>query len=1120
MTFKTVLLPLLLAATAAPALAGTPAADLEAQFRDPPMSARPRVWWHWMNGNITGDGIARDLAWMQAVGLGGVQNFDANLSTPQIVDHRLIYMTPEWKDAFRFAVSEADRRGLEFGIASSPGWSETGGPWVPPEDGLKKLVWSETLVAPGKTFHGALAAPPVVTGPFQSQAAAPDISAMMGGTKPAEPPRAHGDIAVLAVPVANAVVATPQLALGDGHPLDAARLGNPGIELPHGSAAAPTVVVLRYARPQTMRSLRFFLPGAKLMFGGASVAPVLEVADGAGWRKIADLPTTEVPTTVSFAPVTAASFRIVFTPLSTGGFDLGRGAPGVAPPFPVAALAGMGSAPLLLRELDLSGEARIDKAETKAGFAIALDYYAIPPVEDGATGAAAAQVIDLTARMAADGHLDWQAPRLPAGQQWRVMRLGWSLLGTTNHPATAEATGLEVDKFDRAAVTRYLDNYLKLYSDTVGADHIGKAGIRAFLTDSIEVGAANWTPRMIADFKELRGYDPTPWLPALAGVLIGSRAQSDAFLYDFRRTIADLMTSQHYETVDDFARAHGMRMYGEALEDHRPSLGDDMAMRHFTDVPMSAMWTYPQGGSPRPSYLADTKGASSVAHIWGQNFTAAESMTSAMTPWADSPRTLKHVIDQEFLQGINLPVIHESTHQPLDSKVPGLSLFIFGQYFNRLDAWAPLARPWIDYIARNALMLQQGVNVADVGYFYGEEAPLTGLYGDHPVTDAPRTHAYDFVNDDALMNVLANDGPDLVARGGARYKALYLGGSSYRMTLATLRRIAALAEGGATIVGLKPEGSPSLMGADAAGAAEYAALVAKLWPGGAVTNVGAGRVIASHDIEAALATIGVAPDFTFTGGSANADIPFVHRKLADGDDYFLVNRGAQTETIAAHFRATGKAPEVWHAEDGSAEPASYAIAGGETVVPLTLAPESAVHVVFRQPAAQAQRVIAEAAPVQRATLDGRWHVAFEPGRGAPAEATLAPLAPLNANAEPGIRYFSGIATYTHDFTTPAGWRPGHKLWLDLGEVRELARVTVNGTEVGTAWHAPFRLDIGAAARRGRNHLSVEVADLWVNRLIGDAQPGAKKITWTALPTYRADAPLRPSGLIGPVTLSN
>jgi hypothetical protein len=1078
------------------------------------------VWWHWMNGNITKDGIAKDMAWMKAVGIGGLQNFDVNLMTPQIVEKRLAYMTPEWKDAFRFAAQEAERQGLELAIAASPGWSETGGPWVKPEDGLKKLVWSAVEIAPGKGFKGKLPSPPSITGPYMSlpkQGGMDD--AVSGGGKPIQHDALYGDIAVLAVPVDAAVDQAPKASLADGSAVDAQRLSGgdltQGVAVPRGTAQAPATLTYSYAKPQTIRSASLFLPGAKVMFGGPTVAPVIEASDdGKVWRKVAGLTVADVPTTVSFAPVTASYFRLVLHPLSFAMSNMGAPAPGIIAPAMFASAGGHAAPPYALHQFRLTGEAVVDQFESKAGFTLASDYFALGQVADAAKGAGSAQVVDLTAKVAADGTLDWKAPALPKGQMWRVIRLGHSLLGTTNHPAPAEATGLEVDKFDADAVGRYMDHYLAMYKDAAGADMFGAKGLRAILTDSIEVGAANWTPKMLDQFKRLRGYDARPFLPTLTGTLVGSRADADKFLYDWRRTLADLMASEHYGTVAAKAHAAGLKVYGEALEDNRPSLGDDMAMRSHTDVPMAALWTFTQEQGPNPSYLADMKGAASVAHIYGQNLVAAESMTSALNYWADSPRTLKHVIDLEFVTGVNRPVVHTSVHQPVDDKIPGLSLLIFGQFFNRHEAWAPLAKAWVDYLSRNALLLQQGRNVADVGYVYGEEAPLTGLYGHKRVGDAPKTYAYDFVNNDALIGALRNDGADVVSPGGARYKALYLGGSSRQMTLATLRRIAALAQGGATIIGLAPQGSPTLADGDGA---EYQALVAKLWAG-AETPVGKGRVIASGDVEAALAKAGVAGDFRMSGGASDADVPFLHRRWDAGESYFLVNRKERAERFEAHFRVTGKVPELWHAETGTFEPVSYRIEGGETVVPMALGAEESVHVVFAKPAVAQAATVKPVAPVALTSLDGAWSVAFQPGRGAPASAVLPSLKPLNENPDAGVAHFSGVATYAKDFVVPKGWKVGQPLWLDLGEAREVAQVLVNGRDAGTVWHAPYRVDVSGAVKAGQNHLEVRVANLWINRLIADAKPGAQKVTFTALPTYSADAPLRVSGLIGPVRL--
>jgi len=1093
--------------------------DLADQFRDPPNSARPRVWWHWMNGNITKDGIAKDLAWMQAVGIGGVHVFDVNLLTPQIVARRLVYMTPEWQDAFHFAVTEANRRGMELAVASSPGWSETGGPWVPAADGLKKLVWSEIRLAPGQRAVAPLPLPPGTTGPFQSLSIQPGIDDAASGTPPPPPPQLYGDIAVLAVPVREAALPLPMATTGAGQPLDAAKLTGGTLDNtvavprpPDGSAAS---VILSWPTAQTVRSAHVFIGHASVMFGGAVVAPVIEASDdGRTWRFVADVPAAGVPTTVSFAPVTARQFRLVLHPKAMTMSNMGAPAPGIVLPGLFGPPPGA-PPPWDLRAFRLDASAAVDRFETKAGFALTMDYFTLAEPGDHATGAKPDEVIDLTSRLGADGVLDWTAPALPAGWGWRVIRLGHSLLGTTNHPAPAEATGLEVDKFDPAAVERYMTHYLGMMRDAAGPGLLGAQGVTALLNDSIEVGAANWTPRMLADFRERRGYDARPWLPALTGVLIGSREATDRFLFDWRRTLADLMASAHYGTIARVAHANGLQLYGEALEDKRPSLGDDMAMRSHTDIPMAALWTFPQGGTPNPSYIADMRGAASVAHIYGQNLVAAESMTSALAYWADSPRTLKHVIDTEFLAGVNRPVVHESAHQPSDDKQPGLSLLIFGQFFNRHEAWAPLARAWVDYMARNALMLQQGHFVADLGYFYGEEAPLTGLYGLTPVADAPVTHGYDFVNADALLHVLANQGDDLATPGGARYRALYLGGSSRHMSLTVLETIAALVDHGARVIGHPPLGDPGLAGADAA---RYAALVAKLWPlgdvPGTIVSVGAGRVVVAADAERGLAMLGVAPDFS----AGAADIGFVHRHWADGDDWFVVNRQQTAQTIEAHFRVTGKVPEVWHAETGQSEPVSYRVVGGETIVPLALDGEGSVHVVFRKPTTRNMAVWAAPHLATAGRLDGAWSVAFEPGRGAPASATLPALAPLQTNRDFGIAHFAGVATYAHDLIAPGIWHPGDPLWLNLGDVREMAQVTVNGQVIGTVWHPPYRIDVGSALHRGTNTLSVRVATLWVNRLIGDAVPGATKVAWTALPTYRADAPLRPAGLIGPVTL--
>ncbi|MRW92065.1 glycoside hydrolase [Duganella sp. FT80W] len=1087
--------------------------QLAADFMDPPNAARPRVWWHWMNGNITEQGIAKDLEWMKRVGIGGLQNFDVDLATPLVVEKRLPYMTDDWKKAFRFAASEADRLGLELAIASSPGWSEAGGPWVPPEDALKKLVWSETTAQGGQRAPLRLAAPPSVAGPFQDIPQQPDLSELIAGQAGHQAPAFYRDVAVLAVPLSpSSALPSPRLTDGDGKPL-----ANKGKRGSVGGITLPSIVTgkvpelrLTYPAAVTVRSLTLHMPGAAVPPLGGFLAPQLEASqDGKTWQLISTIRLADVPTTLSFPAVTARHFRLIVKPAMGGGED------GHGPDKDIAMedvfgkmIGGLLAKPVQIATLQLSADTRIDQYEAKAGYALVPDYYALPRVADGAQGAAPTQVINLTGKLRADGTLDWTPP---AGN-WRILRLGYSLVGKTNHPAPAEATGLETDKFDAGANQRYFDHYLANYRTATGDDLLGKRGVRALLTDSIEVGAANWTPQLIAQFQRLRGYDPTPWLPTLTGTLIGSREQSDKFLYDFRRTLADLIASEFYGTVAKVAHANDLKVYGEALESGRPMLGDDMAMRSHTDYPMAAMWAFERQAGPQLSYLADIKGAASVAHVYGQNIVAAESMTAGMAPWAFGPADLKRVADLEFVLGVNRPVIHTSVHVPRDDKLPGISLGGIGQFFNRQDSWAELAKPWVDYLSRNALMLQQGRNYADVAYFYGEEAPLTGLYSERAVQDAPTAHAYDFVNYDALMGALSNDGNEVVSAAGARYKVIYLGGSSSRMTLSALRRIAVLAEGGATIVGARPLGSPSLAGEQA----EYDALLSRLWPDADVTSVGQGKVIASRDINAVLRRLGIAPDFSYSG---DGEILFAHRKLSDGDSYFVVNRKNRDANIEARFRVVGLEPELWRAETGTFEPVSYRIADGVTMVPLALHGEESVHVVFRQPARAAARVVPVASRTTLAMLDGSWAVRFQPGRGAPGSVVLPSLQALERNADPGVRYFSGIASYDKSFALPADWRVGAPLTLNLGEAREVAEVRVNGQLAGYAWHQPYTVEIGPWVKPGQNQVEIRVANLWINRLIRDADPAVKdKVTWTPQPTYKADGRLRPSGLIGPVTL--
>ncbi len=1103
------------AAVIAPADAGGKPADALARgFVAPPQAARPRTFWPWMNGNVTKDGIAKDLAWMHRVGIAGMPAVDAAIDTPTVVEHRVPYLSDEWKDIYRTAVSTADKYGMEIAIEGAPGWSMTGGPWVTPQEGMKKLVWSVTAVEGGKPFHGTLPQPPDTIGPLQN--------APLAGDEPPTPKTAalhfYRDSIVLAyrTPVVEPVIAA---ATWNGGKLDIKQLTDGDLSNAVAlTAAAPDAdvwIAQQFKQPATIQGVRLGMTVAKAL----GYRAVVEASDdGEAWHFVAEFPPAAQlqrmqmgEQTISFAPVTARMFRIVLKPadpLRRSYRPTGDAAPGLvstnAAPAPERAYQ--------IRELMFHAAATVHEFEKKAMFAAPpRDFYALAAVPDFRPGSAIdpAGVVNLTDHMKPDGRLDWTPP--PG--KWTVLRLGYGPVGAENHPAPREATGLEVDKLNADHVRTYLQKYFSIYEGAVGPNLIGQHGIRSILIDSSEIGQQNWTENVIAEFKRLRGYDPTPFLPALTGAAVESPVSSDKFLWDFRRTVEELLAANHYGEIVRFAHEHGLQTEGEALEIYRPTFGDDMEMRRYFDVPMAAMWTYDTDKFPvQLTYEADIQGAASVAHIFGQNIVAAESLTSDRQPWAWAPSGLKRYVDMEFARGVNRLFIHTSVHQPVD-KAPGLTLAGYGQMFNRHEAWAGMAKPWLDYIARASYLLQQGRFAADIAYFYGQEAPLTSLFGEKRVSDVPAGYGFDFFNSQALNELSVENGA-LVAKSGMRYRVIYLGGMSDHLTVSVLTKLRTLAEAGAVIVGKRPLESPSHADTPEAFAAAADALFGTTGEP-APRSVGKGKVFPSGVLPEALSAIDLKPDFTVTG--TDAMVLDLHRKLADGDLYFVASRSLKPESFTASFRVAGKIPELWDAVTGKSAPVSYAIKNGRTDIALSLPADGSIFVVFRKPATKPVVTLHPTAETTVATIGGAWTVAFQPNRGAPASVTLPTLSPWNKSRDPAVKYFSGEGVYSKTFTLP-GKRGGARYVLDLGNVKELAEVTLNGKLVGAVWATPFKLDITAAVKPGTNILKVKVANLWVNRLIGDAQPGAEKHTFTIIPTYRADAPLKPSGLIGPVTV--
>lgn len=1077
-----------------------PLTELEEGFVTPPAEARPRVWWHWMDGNISKDGAMKDIEWMREVGIGGFHCFDAGISTPQIVEHRVKYMSDEWKDVFAASIAKADEYGMEVGVAASPGWSETGGPWVKPEKAMKKLVWSEADVAGGETFDGVLPHPPVVNGRFQ------DLND--GGW---QEDRYYRDIAVLAFKVKAPSMASlrPKLTCSGGEftleQLTNGRISDES-ELPYLPDGQGAWIQYEFDEPQTIF-------GADIKCGIWDAGPqrfMLQGEDGTVLEYSSDGVHFETASllegkvfnfaALSFRPVTGKYFRLRVIPEEEAlrRYYVRSSVHGMCAPE-----AGRKSVPVA--EFNLYGTPRVGRHIEKAGFFPAEDLYKCPSAPAEAA-CQASEVIDLSALVSPDGSLRWTAPE----GCWKILRFGYDLTGHQNSPASAEATGLEVDKMDADAVEEYIEQYLAMYKDAAGG-LMGERGIRRIMLDSWEAECQNWTEKMPQEFEKLCGYDILPWLPTIAGYVIGSPESSDRFLWDFRRTIAELIARNHYDKLAQIIESHGLESYMESQELVRAYVADGMRVKKNATIPMCAMWTAPPMNILALGVSgADCRESASVAHIYGKKYVSAESLTTADPAWSSYPGKLKERADLLLANGLNRFIIHECCHQPLDDFKPGFTLGGFGQWFNRHETWAGQAKAWTDYLARSSYMMQQGRNFADILYYYGEDNNLTNLFP-YVLPELPQGYNFDFVNADALVNDLSVGRGGFGGRGGscgrggrcgfsgrggrggrgilgfrggfrrgavvspsgARYRLIVLDPNATMMSLPVLRSLSRLVKAGAVVVGAKPAGTPSLSDDEE----EFRALADAMWDGGrradcgsddgcSWTRYGKGFVLEtaladgsagsrqalSRAVKEALEICGCAEDVIECAGGM--EYKFVHRRVegrrgalsrrkpAGTEIYWVDNRTAEAADTEFSFNVTGCVPSIWNAVDGSISPASWRIEDGRTTVKLHFEADDALFVVFADGAGCADSWLAGGSERAGAGLEGA------AGRA-------------GAGSEEARRAGAGRAGGSRLGRSRRGIAEGKLTRRGLAEGMEIAEPVVCESAVEGAWTLSFPDGMGA-----------------------------------------------------------
>ena len=1015
---------------------------------------------------------------MNRIGIAGFHQFDAGGSMmqglPPVVP-QTPYLSEAWKENFAYAIHLADSLGMEAGIASAPGWSSTGGPWVEPADGMKKLTWRTMEVnGNGKNQTLTLPEPYKTIGRFQNVSAgiyAPIFEKMT---------QWYQDIAVVAVRVPEAEKSMQELGAtvtssGGDFTVEQLTNGdiNDGPELALNKEGTHAWIQYNFPQAVTIRSFTLVGGQEQGQFDADRTYDntLLCSQDGETWTEVIRVPSSNLAQiTVDIPETTAKHFRLT-----------------VINPQPDYSLIYYGAQVVIptgtpIHEWKLNTVYKVNHAEEKAGFASPGDLLTLPtPMTD----APVQETIDLTDKVK-DGVLTWKAP---AGK-WRIYRFGASLTGKQNHPAPPEATGLEVDKLDADAWNRYFHRYLDMYKDAANG-LLGERGIQYLMIDSYEAQQMTWTPKMEQAFKTARGYDLRPWLPALTGEIIGSSKATEDFLFDWRETIGELFAA-NYDRTNDILHEYGMKgRYTESHENARTFVGDGMDPKRTAAVPMAAIWTVDAAESV--AYQADIRESASTAHIYGQNIVAGESFTTnGMLGGAYTwyPGNLKEVADVALMSGLNRFFIHESPHQPSDDFRPGLGLLIFGQWFSRHETWAEYAKYWMDYLARSSYYLQAGRNVADVLWFYGEDTNIAAAYG-KALPDVPESYNYDFCSPHALLNCIeAQD-----------YKVIALGEHTQNMSIEVLRKLHQLVSEGVFLIGKEPVS----MAGRCDNAKEFEHLKVSIWRAGR-TNVWTGSVAEG------LKHSGVAPDFQ----SSISGIRFVHRVDGERNIYWVRNfSGKEVDTDIVLRDAKGTLT-VMNPVNG--KPVYGALKDGR----LHLGADDALFIVA-DPAAEPLAEPAPLKPAGEVALDGPWNVSFE-GQDAPeGTRTWQTLSSLTESDEADVKYFSGTATYQNTFTLskknlPAG------LSIDLGEVGQMADVFINGEHVDFLWKAPYKVNFEGQLKPGKNTIEVKVVNTWVNRLIGDGQPGVEGHSFTPVAFYGVKSlsqdmgTLTPSGLMGPVHL--
>ena len=784
-------------------------------------------------------------------------------------------------------------------------------------------------------------------------------------------------------------------------------------------------------------------------------------------------------------------------------------------------------------------------------------------------------IIDISDKVDADGNIFWEVPE----GEWSILRFVSTGTGSRVSTHSPGGGGLAIDYMSSEAMELHYNNTAAILLKDLKQEGINS--LKYLHDDSWELGAANWTNVFADEFEKAHGYSIYKFLPVLTGKIVDNRDVSNRFLYDFRRTIADLIWKNHYVKFADLSRSDGLAIHSEAGGPH-PAPIDAIKNLSQNIIPMGEFWIRAETHRVEPHRRMYVKQPASTAHIYGKRLVSAEGPTSIGPHWEEDFFYMKPTMDRVFCEGLNRFVIHTLTHSPKEEGKPGIEYFA-GTHFNPNVTWWEQSKSFLDWTSRISFLLSQGLFTADVCIYYGDNVPnQVPLKNIRP--DLGEGYDYDVTNTEVIMTRMSARDGKIVLPDGMSYHVLVLP-ERKAIPLEVLEKIRELIKAGATVIGPRPATSVGLKDLNNA-EQRVQQIAADLWgriDGKTITenSFGKGKIVWGKTIREVLMEKGVMPDFKYSSNREYAkesgspphyfNIDYIHRNNESTEIYYVVNRNDHPDFLNATFRVTGKTPELWYPETGKmVEQKIFISNDNSTSMPLFLDSYGSVMVVFRKPVDESHIVSIEkdgqeifpelpeedfdkdpfvindagnlvfinkanfrvtwsdgseqefniARQISDQEINGDWQVQFNKEWGGPEQIVFNDLVLWNEHADPGIKYYSGTAVYKNNFHLSAGQLENNNIYLDLGVMYNMAEVTINGQYTGVWWIKPFRNEVTRFLREGENSLEIKLVNLWPNRIIGDQLlPKEQRFTRTNVIKFTADYPLLPSGLAGPVTLS-